>query len=103
MDADLRVVDEPERNRYEGRLGEEVAGFVDYHLQPGLMTLLHTEVDRSHEGRGIGSRLIQGVLDDVRARGLRVLPVCPFVLAFLERHPEHEPLVWTPPAGEAAS
>jgi predicted GNAT family acetyltransferase len=53
------------------------------------------------EGRG--SRLIQGVLDDVRARGLRVLPVCPFVLAFLERHPEHELLVWKPPAEEAAS
>ena len=90
---DVRVVDAPEANRYELYLGDELAGFVDYGTQPGLLTALHAEVDSAYEGRGLGSQLVGGMLDDIRARELRVLPVCPFVRAYVERHPEYADLV----------
>ncbi|KUP97029.1 GNAT family N-acetyltransferase [Thermobifida cellulosilytica] len=92
---DARVTDAPERQRYEIRVdGEEVAGFVDYRTTTdGLLVLTHTEVDPSYKGRGVGGRLVQGVLEDVRARGGRVLAVCPFARKWIERHPDYADLV----------
>lgn len=95
MNAELRIADNTERTRFEAHLGAELAGFTDYHAQPGLVTLLHTEIDPAFAGQGIGSRFVAGILDDVRSRGLHVLPICPFVRAFLQKHPEYEDLVWT--------
>jgi uncharacterized protein len=92
-DDEFRVVDNPEAHRYEGYLGTELAGFLDYHTQPGLLTILHTEIDRSYEGRGIGSRLVADVLDDIRRRGMEVLPICPFVIAYIKQHPEYTDLL----------
>ena len=89
----LRVVDNAELKRYEVYVGAELAGFTDYHAQPGLVTLKHTEVDPAFGGRGIGSRLVAGALDDIRERGAGVLPICPFVRAYLQRHPEYADLV----------
>jgi predicted GNAT family acetyltransferase len=89
----LAVKDNPEAQRYEGWAGPDLAGVVDYHLQPGLMTILHTEVARDFEGKGVGSLLVARALDDVRARGLKVLVVCPFVRAYIQRHPEYADLV----------
>jgi uncharacterized protein len=60
--------------------------------------LVHTDVAPSAEGQGIGSRLVAGALDDIRSRGLRVVPVCPFVTAYLRRHPEQRDLVVPDPA-----
>jgi predicted GNAT family acetyltransferase len=95
--ADQIVVrDNPERNRYEAYVGSELAGYADYHSQPGLVTVLHTEVDPAFEGRGVGSQLIRGMLDDIRHRDASVLPVCPFVRAFLQRHPAYADLAWKP-------
>ncbi len=96
MAAEPIVRDNPEQHRYEVHVGSELAGFTTYHAQPGLLTVLHTEIERPFEGQGIGSELIRRVLDDIRAKGARVLPVCPFVLAFLERHPQYMDLVWKP-------
>jgi predicted GNAT family acetyltransferase len=93
--ADVRIADSPERKRYEAYLGTELAGFTDYHVQPAVMTLLHTEIEPAFEGQGVGSRFVAAVLDDIRSRGLRVLPICPFVRAFLQKHPEYDDLVWT--------
>jgi predicted GNAT family acetyltransferase len=92
-DAAPRVVDASAGSRYEAYLGDELAGFLDYHAQPGLVTLLHTEVARAYEGRGVGSALVRFALDDIRARGARLLPICPFVRAYLERHPEERDLL----------
>jgi len=89
---EIRILDNPELHRYEALIGDDVRGFVDYHLQPGLVTILHTEVDPSVEGQGVGSRLAAGALDDIRARGLSILVVCPFVRAFVRRHPEYADL-----------
>jgi uncharacterized protein len=95
VDAELRIADNPELTRYEAHVGSELAGFTDYHAQPGLLTLLHTEVLPAFQGQGVGARFVAGVLDDIRGRGLRVLPICPFVRAFLQKNPDYEDLRWT--------
>jgi uncharacterized protein len=91
--AELVVEDNQEEHRYEARLGSEVAGFIAYRLEPGRITLIHTEVELAFEGKGIGSRLIAGALDDIRRRGLVVVPVCRFVHGYLERHPDYADLL----------
>jgi uncharacterized protein len=55
--------------------------------------LRHTEVAPSEEGQGLGGRLVAGALADIRTRGLRVVPVCMFVAAYIKRHPEQRDLV----------
>lgn len=89
----LRVVDNPEAGRYEARIGPTVAGFSEYRSLPGRLAFTHTEVDRSFAGSGVGSRLARGLLDDVRARGLKVTPYCEFIAGYIERHPEYADLV----------
>ena len=92
----VRVVDNPARRRYEAYVGDAPAGFVTYVARPGSLVLVHTEIDAAVEGHGVGSRLAAGVLDDIRARGLRVVPRCPFIAAFIGRHPEYADLVEAP-------
>lgn len=91
--VELEVADNPDEQRYEARVGAEVIGFVVYRESPGRLTLVHTEVDAEFEGEGIGSRLVSGALDDIRGRGLEIVPLCPFVRAYLQRHPEYADLV----------
>ncbi|MDT0303444.1 GNAT family N-acetyltransferase [Streptomonospora wellingtoniae] len=98
---DIQVVDAPENKRYEARTGEAVAGFAAYRLADGLVVFTHTEVDSAYEGQGVGGVLVRGALDDVRRRGLGVLPLCPFVKSWIERHPDYADLV--PRDGPAAS
>lgn len=93
----VRVVDEPGRQRYEARLGDEVAGYLEYRVVGGRTILVHTEVAPAMEGRGVGGRLVAGALDDLRSRGRRITVKCPFVAAFLERHPDYRDLVAEPP------
>ncbi len=85
---DMSVSNQPERERYEITADGEPAGFVQYRERPGLVAMVHTEVDPRFEGQGVGSTLIRSALDDARARGLAVLPFCPFVNAYIERHPD---------------
>jgi predicted GNAT family acetyltransferase len=66
--------------------------FSEYKRADGVLTILHTEVPKELEGRGIGSMLIRGVLDTARAEGLKVKPVCPFARSYVERHPEYSDL-----------
>jgi predicted GNAT family acetyltransferase len=64
-----------------------------YRLEPGVITLMHTEVPPALGGHGLGSALVRGVLDIARARGLKVVPKCPFVAAYMGRHPEYNDLI----------
>ena len=64
----------------------------------GVIALLHTEVDTHLRRRGLGAALVTGALDDARDRGLHVVPVCPFVEAFVRRYPEYADLVVADPA-----
>jgi uncharacterized protein len=92
----IEVADAPDRERYELSIDGKVVGFTAYRARPGLIAFIHTEVDERVQGRGLGDRLIRFALEDVRARGLAVLPFCPFVNAFIERHREFEALVPEP-------
>jgi predicted GNAT family acetyltransferase len=98
--AELAVRDNPAELRYELRLGDTIAAEIRYRLRPGVIVLVHTEVSPSSEGQGLGARLVAGALDDIRARGLRVVPVCPFVSTYIRRHPEYADLVGQAPASQ---
>lgn len=79
------------RNDAEQRYELEMDGLTAiaaYRMEDGAVAFTHTVVPPELEGRGIGSRLIKGALDDVRARGLTFIPYCSFVAAYAERHPE---------------
>jgi uncharacterized protein len=89
----IEVTDAPDRERYELSIDGEVVGFTAYTARPGLIAFVHTEVDERLQGRGLADRLIRFALEDARARSLAVLPFCPFVKAFIERHREFEDLV----------
>lgn len=97
----LEVVDVRERERYEGRLTDGAAAsdrasdpaVTVYARDGALIALQHTEVPPALEGQGIARRLVQAVLDDVRARGLTVIPNCPYVRSFLRKHPAYRDLV----------
>jgi uncharacterized protein len=89
----IEMADAPERERYELSIDGEVAGFTTYRTRPGLIAFIHTEVEERFQGRGFADRLIRFALEDARARGLAVLPFCPFVKAFIERNREFEALV----------
>jgi uncharacterized protein len=79
-------------NRYELAIDGETAS-LHYRMAPGVITLAHTEVPPALGGRGVGSILVRAVLDDIRARGLKVVATCPFVGAFLGKHPEYSDLL----------
>jgi hypothetical protein len=89
----MTVTDRPDQLRYEIEVDGEVAGFLLYRREPGVLELVHTDVDPKWEGKGVGGALVQGALDDVRARGLKIRPYCPFVASYLRRHPEYQDLV----------
>ncbi len=92
---DVAVADRPERRRYELGLDGELVGFLTYRVDAGagVITHRHTEIDPAYGGRGLGSQLVRFALDDARARGLAVRPQCPFVGAFIDRHPEYADLL----------
>jgi predicted GNAT family acetyltransferase len=87
------ISDAPERKRFIATADGEPAGFIVYRLRPGLLALIHTEVEERFEGHGIGGRLARFALDQARAEGLAVLPFCPFVNDWMKRHPEYTDLV----------
>jgi uncharacterized protein len=65
-----------------------VTAFANYQLGNGVITISHTETPPAARGQGIASRLVAGALDIARARGLKVVPRCPFVRAYMQKHPE---------------
>ena len=84
MNTEVR--NNPTENRYELWADGELAGYTQYVLDRGRIAFVHTEVFESYEGLGLGSRLARAALDDVRTRGLAVMPFCPFIAGFIERH-----------------
>jgi predicted GNAT family acetyltransferase len=91
--ADLR--DNTDKHRYELEIDGHVA-YVVYRRHDDAITLVHTEVPKELGGRGVGSTLVRKVLETVRAAGLKVVPTCPFVDAWMRKHPEFDDLLATP-------
>ena len=92
-DADIQLCDNADRHRFELRVGGEVAAFSEYNAVKGALLFTHTEVLPAHEGEGLASRLIAFALDEVRRQGLHAIPACPFVAAYIRKHPEYLDLV----------
>jgi uncharacterized protein len=98
----ISVRDNPEAGRYEARIGGEVAGFAEYRRVRDRIVFTHTVTLDAFAGRGVGSHLAAGALDDVRARELHATPHCPFIRAYIERHPQYADLVAWPGRAPAA-
>jgi predicted GNAT family acetyltransferase len=83
-------------NTTESRFELDVNGHTAlafYRMEPGVITFLHTEVPQELSGGGVGSRLVRGALEAVRGLGLKVVPKCPFVAAYIGKHPEFNDLL----------
>lgn len=97
--SEVQVRRAPDAERFEAVRDDGVVGFVTYQVRPGgdggpdAYALLHTEVDPGAGGGGIGSALVRGTLEWLRDNGFQVLPYCPFVRGWIERHPDHVDLV----------
>jgi predicted GNAT family acetyltransferase len=88
-----KVIDNVEEHRFEAHVDGAIAGFVTYQSADGVLVLLHTEVAPEFEGKGVGSRLAAGVLQQIRERGQKIRIVCPFIAGYVKRHPEYNDLV----------
>lgn len=83
-----------ERSRFEITTQDgKLAGFAEYAARDGVVELTHTEVGDEFEGQGIGSKLAREVLDQIRATGDQVVPSCPFIKSWIEKHPDYQDLV----------
>jgi len=99
----IDVKDVPDQPRYEARIDGDLAGFIEYrgfehrgfeYRSAGAQVVLfHTEVDPAFGGKGVGSVLARGALDDLRARGARVIPECTFVAGWIAKHDDYADLV----------
>ncbi len=87
-DLESGVRHDADRHRYELDADGGVA-VAEYHERAGSRIFTHTEVPRQSEGRGVGSKLINAALDDTKRAGLKIVPACSFVVAFVQRHPEY--------------
>jgi uncharacterized protein len=90
------IKDDREDERFVVRVDGRRAGYTAYRRQDGVLSLRHTEIDPEFEGRGLGGQLVAAILDSAEAAGEDVLPFCPFVREYIERHPDRLALV---PAG----
>ena len=89
----LTVRDNPDRHRFEADLGDGSMAIAEYTLPAGKIMFTHTEVPPEHEGKGIGSALIRYALDKARERGLKVIPICTFFAAYMQKHAEVQDLL----------
>jgi predicted GNAT family acetyltransferase len=90
--ADVTVTDNPAAGRYEVNLDGDTA-FAEYSLAQGVMILPHTVVPTAFEGKGVGSALAKAALGRARAEGRKVIPTCPFIAAYIQKHPEWHDIV----------
>ncbi len=87
-DSEIEISDRSAQNRYEIRVGDELAGIAEYRLEGEQITFTHTEVDSDRGGQGLGGKLVEFAVTDARNRKLKIIPACPFVKKWIEEHPE---------------
>lgn len=92
--SDVEVRNHPAENRYEAWVDGSLAGIAVYEPRQDAVVFTHTEVDDRFEGHGVGSALARGALDDVRRDGeRRIVPLCPFIKAWIDKHPDYQNLL----------
>ncbi|GAB2544251.1 GNAT family N-acetyltransferase [Rufibacter soli] len=89
---ELTITNNEAAQRFEAEVEGQMA-LIEYRLKPGVMTVLHTEVPKELEGRGIAGTMTKHVLDYIAAEKLQVVPRCPYMSAYLKKHPEYQYLV----------
>ena len=105
--ADPEIVDVADRHRYELHLDGATAGFAEYALRADrrgdgeTIAFIHTVVEDAYSGRGLAGRIARAALDDARARGLAVLPFCPFIKGWIAHHRDYQDLVYGAPLSTA--
>jgi uncharacterized protein len=90
-----RVTDNADLHRYEIFLDDTLAGFATYRDRPGTRIVLHSEVSPEFEHHGLASELARAALDDIRSRGMHVVPRCPFFARYIAEHDDFADLVAT--------
>lgn len=91
--AQIAIRDSPDEGAYVIDVDGVRAGKTEYRMREGRHVFVHTEIDDAHSGAGLGAMLVRFALDDVRSQAGRIVPLCPFVNAFIRRHPEYDDLV----------
>jgi predicted GNAT family acetyltransferase len=91
----IEVVDNVEESQYEVLFEGTSVGFAAYHQTTDGVLLTHAEVQPDLQARGFGSALARGALDDIRRQGLLAVPLCPFIVDYVARHPEYNDLITT--------
>lgn len=101
---EANVIHAPDKHRYEIFLGDEKVGHADYSLAPGEIHFVHTEVDPAHQGKNLAAILMREAIADVRAQGkAKIVPVCSYVVRYMERHPDTHDLLLNPIEEAAAA
>ncbi|WP_025134305.1 GNAT family N-acetyltransferase [Leucobacter sp. PH1c] len=102
MSDQIQVVHDPARQRFAVSVDGELAGFAEYRSRSGgtRRDFTHTEIDPAYGGRGLGGTLVSAALEQTRAEGLTIIPHCPFVAAWLRRHPDFAGTVEWPAGAE---
>lgn len=88
----LELIKNTEENRFEMKVGELLA-IIEYKELPGKIALLHTEVEPALEGKGAGTAIVEKTLDYIEQNNLKLIPLCPLVVAYIKRHPEWNRIV----------
>jgi uncharacterized protein len=92
MSDTLDIINNQEQGRYEVRVDGKLA-VLEYRDAGGVRYYTHTEVPEALEGHGIAGQLAKAALDEAQAQSLTIVPLCPFVRSYIQRHPEYKPLV----------
>jgi predicted GNAT family acetyltransferase len=92
MATDYKLINNEEKSRYEYRIDGHIA-YVAYEEENGRLRLVRTAVPATLEGRGIAGALVRDVFDDIEKRGLRMKPECPYIIAYVKKHPEYRRLL----------
>lgn len=91
--AEVVIRDDPSNERYTAEVDGELAGFTEYRPWEGRLLFPHTEIDDAHSGKGVATKLIREALDDVRSKGVMIVPLCPFVARFVRHNPDYMDMV----------
>ena len=89
----IEVRNDPENRQFMVLVEGKVAGKAEYRLRGDTYLFTHTEVDPEFQGMGVANRLARAALDKVRDQGRTLVPLCPFIAAYIRRHPEYDDLV----------
>ena len=88
----MRVIDNKEMNRFETEI-DGYKAIIEYSVKPGVLSLNHTEVPKELSGQGVASEMTEKVLLQIELRGLKVIPVCPFIKKYIDKHPDWKSIV----------